>query len=108
MTQTDAFALTLIIEASAALAVGRALSALGADHQVLVVTHLPQVAAFADHQISVRKAERGAVTVATATPVTGEERVVELSRMLSGTPESERVQDAASELLALAARERAR
>ena len=43
------------IGGDAAVAVGRALAALGRDHQVLVVTHLPQVAAFADHQVSVRK-----------------------------------------------------
>jgi DNA repair protein RecN (Recombination protein N) len=96
------------IGGQAALAVGRALAALGVEHQVLVVTHLPQVAAFADQQVSVRKAERDGVTVATASPVAGEDRVVELSRMLSGLPDSERVQDAASELLALARRERPR
>ncbi len=98
------------IGGQAALAVGRALAALGLNHQVLVVTHLPQVAAFADHQVTVTKAiqaDSGA-TVATARTLSESERVVELSRMLSGTPESERVRDAASELLAVAARERGR
>ena len=96
------------IGGSAALAVGRSLAALGADHQVLVVTHLPQVAAFADHQISVRKELRAGTTLATAAAVTDEARVVELSRMLSGTPDSARVRDAAHELLELAATERGR
>ena len=96
------------IGGEAALAVGRSLAQLGADHQVLVVTHLPQVAAFADQQVHVHKRVAGGTTVATASALAGAERVVELSRMLSGTPESERVQDAASELLALAARERGR
>ena len=96
------------IGGKAALAVGRSLAALGADHQVLVVTHLPQVAAFADGHVAIRKEEQGAATVASATPLDDAGRVVELSRMLAGTPESERVQDAASELLALAARERGR
>lgn len=93
---------------SAALAVGRSLAALGADHQVLVVTHLPQVAAFADQQISVAKRQTAGSTVAGATVLSEADRVVELSRMLSGTPESERVQEAATELLALAATERGR
>ena len=48
----------------AALAVGRALAELAADHQVLVVTHLPQVAAFADHQVVVTKDDRAGTTVA--------------------------------------------
>ncbi|MCU1351739.1 MAG: recN, partial [Acidimicrobiales bacterium] len=96
------------IGGEAALVVGRALAALGADHQVLVVTHLPQVAAFADAQVNVTKHQRGGTTVARAATLGAEDRVVELSRMLSGTPESERVRDAASELLAVASRERGR
>jgi DNA repair protein RecN (Recombination protein N) len=66
------------------------------------------VAAFADHQVSVRKHEHGDRTEATATTLVDEERVLELSRMLSGLPDSERVQDAASELLELAERQRGR
>ncbi|MCU1453574.1 MAG: recN [Acidimicrobiales bacterium] len=96
------------IGGEAALVVGRALAALGADHQVLVVTHLPQVAAFADAQVNVAKEQRGATTVARAVTLGADERVVELSRMLSGTPESERVREAASELLTVASRERGR
>ncbi|MCB0972648.1 MAG: DNA repair protein RecN [Acidimicrobiales bacterium] len=96
------------IGGEAALAVGRSLAALGAERQVLVVTHLPQVAAFADHQVTIRKETVGGVTIASATPLAEADRVVELSRMLSGTPDSTRVQDAASELLTLAATERGR
>lgn len=96
------------IGGEAALAVGRALAQLGADHQVLVVTHLPQVAAFADAQVHVHKALAGARDVATATTLDPESRVVELSRMLSGTPDSERVRVAAEELLQRAAAERLR
>lgn len=91
------------IGGEAALAVGRALAALGSDHQVLVVTHLPQVAAHADHQVHVSKSVRKGTTVTSARVLDDEERVVELSRMLSGTPESERVQTAAAELLSMAA-----
>jgi DNA repair protein RecN (Recombination protein N) len=88
----------------AALAVGRALSAIGRDHQVLVVTHLAQVAAFADQQVLVSKSDSGGRTVARARPVTGEDRVVELSRMLSGHPDSAVARRHAKELLAMAAR----
>jgi DNA repair protein RecN (Recombination protein N) len=96
------------IGGSAALAVGRSLAALGADHQVLVVTHLPQVAAFADAQVNVAKRVVDGTTLTSAAPLGAEERVVEVSRMLSGTPDSERVQEAAHELLELAASERGR
>ncbi len=96
------------IGGSAALAVGRSLAALGASHQVLVVTHLAQVAAYADQQVSVQKTVRDDQTSAMAQPVAGAERVVELSRMLSGTPDSERVRQAADELLDRAAEERGR
>ncbi len=88
----------------AARAVGRALSEIAGDHQVLVVTHLAQVAAFADAQVAVRKEVRGGRTVATACPVTGEERVRELSRMLSGHPDSAAARQHASELLETARR----
>jgi DNA repair protein RecN (Recombination protein N) len=92
----------------AALAVGRALAALAGHHQVIVVTHLPQVAAFADRQIAVRKRQRGARTVADVQPLDEPARVVELSRMLSGRPESATARDHAEELLTAAARERGR
>jgi DNA repair protein RecN (Recombination protein N) len=85
----------------AAVAVGRALAELAADHQVLVVTHLPQVAAFADHHVVVAKEEREGHTVASAGHVTGPDRVVELSRMLSGQPDSDTARGHAEELLAL-------
>ena len=88
----------------AALAVGKALCALGRDHQVLVVTHLAQVAAFADQQVVVSKGDSEGRTVARAHPVTGEERVVELSRMLSGHPDSPAARRHAKELLAMGAR----
>lgn len=88
----------------AALAVGRALAAIGRDHQVLVVTHLAQVAAFADQQIVVEKLQSDDETQASARPVAGEERVVELSRMLSGHPDSPAARSHAKELLGAAAK----
>jgi DNA repair protein RecN (Recombination protein N) len=95
------------IGGEAALAVGRALGALGEAAQVLVVTHLPQVAAFADHQVAVAKAVRDGRTLSSAEPLSDEQRVVELSRMLSGQPESAAVRGAAEELLATARRQAA-
>ncbi len=89
----------------AALAIGHALHRLAAaGHQVLVVTHLAQVAAFADAQVVVTKTEQEGRTVAAARQVTGEERLVELSRMLSGQPGSAKARQHAAELLDLASR----
>jgi DNA repair protein RecN (Recombination protein N) len=92
------------IGGEAALAVGRSLADLAADAQVLVVTHLPQVAAFADHQVVVVKADDGGRAVARAAAVEGDERVAELSRMLSGQPASEVARGHARELLTVARR----
>jgi DNA repair protein RecN (Recombination protein N) len=94
------------IGGEAAVAVGRALATLAAHHQVLVVTHLPQVAAFADQQVVVTKTVEatgaGDRTVARVRAVEGHERVAELSRMLSGQPESVTGRRHAEELLAAA------
>jgi DNA repair protein RecN (Recombination protein N) len=73
------------IGGAAAVAVGEALAALGADHQVLVVTHLPQVAALARTQVVVTKEVRDGQTFASVAPLDGERRVDELARMLSGS-----------------------
>jgi DNA repair protein RecN (Recombination protein N) len=84
---------------AAAIAIGRALAKLGAQHQVLVVTHLAQVAACATTQIAVSKRVEGAVTTATAMPVHGPERVEEVARMLSGMEASKSARQHAQELL---------
>ena len=73
------------IGGAAAQAIGDALAQLGRTHQVLVVTHLAQVAAAATEQISVSKAIRGGQTYASATPIDADERVAEIARMLSGS-----------------------
>jgi DNA repair protein RecN (Recombination protein N) len=88
------------IGGAAAAAVGRRLAAVARERQVLVVTHLPQIAAFADRHVVVRK-DGG---VATARAVEGDERVAELSRMLAGVPESDAAAAHAEELLAEAGR----
>jgi DNA repair protein RecN (Recombination protein N) len=71
---------------------------------VIVVTHLPQVAASADHHFLVSKTARGA----TVERIDGSPRVAELSRMLAGLPESERAREHAQELLDLATKKAAR
>ncbi|MGD0015594.1 MAG: DNA repair protein RecN, partial [Bryobacteraceae bacterium] len=68
----------------AAETVGRRLKQLGASHQVLCVTHLPQIAGFADHHFYVEKKESGGRTVATIEELKGEARTREIGRMLSG------------------------
>jgi DNA repair protein RecN (Recombination protein N) len=84
---------------AAALALGEALHEVGRQRQVLVVTHLAQVASQADAQISVVKQESRGRTVTTALTVSGEDRVTELSRMLSGHPGSDVARAHARELL---------
>jgi DNA repair protein RecN (Recombination protein N) len=86
----------------AATAVGRALAAVGSSHQVLVVTHLPQVAAAATTQISVTKSVAGAETTAVADVISGNARVNEIARMLSGEVGGDAAQRHARELLARA------
>jgi DNA repair protein RecN (Recombination protein N) len=83
----------------AAVEVGRALHDLSRRYQVLVVTHLPQVAAFAEHHLVVSKEVIEDRTVASVTEVCGAERVVELARMISGRPDSETARRHAEELL---------
>jgi DNA repair protein RecN (Recombination protein N) len=96
------------IGGAAAVAVGRALARLGREHQVLVVTHLPQVAAYADAQVQVAKHSDDEATVSQVTVLDPDERVIELSRMLSGQPDSDAARTHAAELLATAAGDRGR
>ncbi|KRC04022.1 DNA repair protein RecN [Hydrogenophaga sp. Root209] len=69
--------------------VGQLLRQLGRDRQVLAVTHLPQVAACADHHLLVSKQMVGKQTLSTVSPIEHEARVVELARMLGGSEKSE-------------------
>jgi DNA repair protein RecN (Recombination protein N) len=64
--------------------VGRLMKQLGRDRQVMAVTHLPQVAACADHHLVVAKQSDAAGTASTVAPVQGEQRVAEVARMLGG------------------------
>ena len=92
----------------AAIEVGRRLARLARDHQVIVVTHLAQVAAYADRQIVVDKpppAAKQHVTASDVRIVTGEDRITELARMLAGS-DSSTAREHATELLASAAADR--
>jgi DNA repair protein RecN (Recombination protein N) len=91
----------------AAVEIGRRLARLARLAQVIVVTHLPQVAAFADNHLVVMKANDGLVTSSGVTRLDQPGRVRELSRMLAGLEDSEFGRAHAEELLDLAARERA-
>jgi DNA repair protein RecN (Recombination protein N) len=83
----------------AAVEVGRRLAMLARTAQVVVVTHLPQVAAFADRHVVVAKSEDGRVTTSGLTVLDEEGRVRELSRMLAGLEGSESARAHAQELL---------
>ena len=91
----------------AAVEIGRRLARLARLAQVIVVTHLPQVAAFADTHLVVEKADDGSVTSSGVVRLDDAGRVRELSRMLAGLEDSELGRAHASELLAAAAAERA-
>ena len=84
---------------AAAQSVGAALGRLGVQRQVLVVTHLAQVAAHADHHITVVKEDDGKMVSVSASSLDDDARIVELSRMLSGSPASDSAREHAAELL---------
>jgi DNA repair protein RecN (Recombination protein N) len=87
----------------AAVEIGRRLAKLARLAQVIVVTHLPQVAAFADNHLVVAKSSDGRITSSGVIRLDHSGRVKELSRMLAGMEDSEYGQAHAAELLALAA-----
>ncbi|NYE38185.1 DNA repair protein RecN (Recombination protein N) [Nocardioides cavernae] len=91
----------------AAIEVGRRLAALARTSQVLVVTHLPQVAAYADRHVVVHKASDGSVTTSGLISLAEADRERELSRMLAGVEDSDSARAHARELLDAAAPERA-
>ena len=90
----------------AAVEIGRRLARLSRSSQVIVVTHLPQVAAFADNHLVVEKSDDGLVTASGVTRLDRPGRARELSRMLGGLEDSDYGQAHAEELLAMADRER--
>ncbi len=87
---------------ASALEIGRRLATLSQSAQVIVVTHLAQVAAFADTHLNIVKDTSGDITESTITNLAGETRVSEVARLLSGTPDSDNARAHASELLEMA------
>ena len=94
------------IGGKAGFAVGRSLSHLGDRHQVLVVTHLPQVAAFADAHLAVEKRQGDDDTVSSVRLLDEDEQQVEIARMLSGQPDSSTARTHAAELITEAKKSR--
>ncbi|MEU2557659.1 DNA repair protein RecN, partial [Streptomyces sp. NPDC013313] len=87
----------------AAVEIGRRLAKLARTHQVIVVTHLPQVAAFADTHLVVDKVDdKGGVVSSGVRTLSDSDRVVELARMLAGLDDTETGRAHAEELLEIA------
>lgn len=89
------------IGGAAAIEVGRRLARLAEKSQVIAVTHLAQVAAFATNHLSVVKSNDGAVTASSVRRLEGQEREAEMARLLSGLTDSDAAITHARELLSL-------
>ena len=87
---------------ASAIEIGKRLARLAEKSQVIVVTHLAQVAAFATNHLSVVKGSDGSVTASSVRQLTGEERTAEMARLLSGLPDSESGLAHARELVEMA------
>jgi len=87
---------------ASATEIGRRLARLAESAQVIVVTHLAQVAAFANNHLTVVKGSDGAVTASSVRRLDGDERIAEMARLLSGLPDSESGLAHARELVELA------
>ena len=85
----------------AAIEVGKRLHALSQNAQVIVVTHLPQVAAWADTHFMVSKSSDGTIVASGVTRLSDESRIEEIARMLAGLEGSTSAREHAAELLAL-------
>lgn len=86
---------------AAATAIGRRLARLAEHAQVIVVTHMPQVAAFAGTHLRVLKQSDADVTISDVRMLADDERVVEIARMLAGHEDSASAREHARELLAM-------
>lgn len=87
---------------ASAIEIGRRLATLAQSAQVIVVTHLAQVAAFSTNHLTVVKDSTGTVTASSVRQLKGEERIVEMARLLSGMPDSESGLQHARELIEMA------
>jgi DNA repair protein RecN (Recombination protein N) len=84
---------------ASAIEIGRRLAILARTAQVIVVTHLAQVAAFATNHLRIVKDTSGAITESTISRLDGDERIEEMARLLSGTPDSDNARAHAAEML---------
>jgi DNA repair protein RecN (Recombination protein N) len=89
------------IGGAAAIEVGKRLKALAKNHQIVVVTHLPQVAAFADKHLKVEKSASGNVTTSSVIELNSGARVTEIARMMAGIQDSASALEHARELLGM-------
>ena len=89
------------IGGAAAIEVGKRLKTLAKHHQIVVVTHLPQVAAFADKHLKVEKSATGNVTTSSVTELDQNARVTEIARMMAGIEDSASALEHARELLGM-------
>ncbi|WP_022883096.1 DNA repair protein RecN [Gryllotalpicola ginsengisoli] len=87
---------------AAAIEIGRRLARLAESAQVIVVTHLAQVAAFAGNHLTVVKGTDGSVTSSSVRKLDGQERIAEMARLLSGLPDSRTGLEHARELIGMA------
>ncbi len=90
------------ISGRTAQAVAEKMHLIAKHHQVLCITHLPQIAAMADHHFLIEKAAQNNVTHSTITPLSEEERITELARMLGGVKVTETVLESAREMRRMA------
>jgi len=89
------------IGGAAAIEVGKRLKALAKNHQIVVVTHLPQVAAFADKHLKVEKSASGNITTSSVMELDSGARVTEIARMMAGIQDSASALEHARELLGM-------
>ena len=87
------------ISGATAGVVGEKLRSISADHQIVCITHLPQIAALGGHHYRIEKTSDGISTYTTVVPLSEEGRVDELARLLSGTTVTDSARQQAKELL---------
>ena len=86
--------------------VSEKMNVLGRSHQIICITHLPQIAAMADSHYLIQKSVQNQTTVSTIRRLSEEESVQELSRMLGGVEITETVKESAREMRALAKKQK--
>ncbi len=88
------------ISGEIAIKVGKVMKRISADHQLICITHLPQIACIGDKHLRIFKTDEGKHAVSKIEEIDGEERIIEIGTILSGEPPSDKAKDNARELLA--------